>query len=97
MILRGTTPAGSRVRLFRKWTAVELSGDNGFGLYIPPGFAHGFLTLEPESELLYQISTPYVAEASAGIRWDDPLLAIDWPSMPELTISDRDRHLPFLS
>ena len=81
----------------RKWTAVELSEDNGVSLYIPPGFAHGFLTLEPQTELLYQISTPYVAEASAGIRWDDPLLAIDWPSMPELTISARDRDLPFLS
>ena len=81
----------------RKWTAVELTGENGVSFYIPPGFAHGFLTLEPETELLYQISTPYVAEASAGIRWDDPVLAIDWPSMPELTISDRDRRLPFLS
>jgi dTDP-4-dehydrorhamnose 3,5-epimerase len=80
----------------RRWTAVELSRENGLGFYIPEGFAHGFLTLEPESEVLYQISTPYIPDASAGIRWDDPSLAIDWPSMSEMTISERDRRLPLL-
>ena len=79
-----------------RWTAVELSEDNGLSLYIPEGFAHGFLTLEPDSELLYQISVPYVAAASGGIRWDDASLAIGWPSTPTLTISDRDRTLPTL-
>jgi len=80
----------------RRWTAVELSQENGLGLYIPEGFAHGFLTLEPESELLYQISVPYAPDAAGGIRWDDPSLAIDWPAVPTLTISDRDRRLPTL-
>ena len=80
----------------RRWTAVELSEDNGFGLYIPEGFAHGFVTLEPASEVLYLISTPYVPDASAGIRWDDPSLASAWPAVGSLTISDRDRNLPTL-
>ena len=79
-----------------RWTAVELSAANGFGFYIPEGFAHGFLTLEPDSELVYQISVPYAPEASAGVRWDDPSLAIDWPVDWELTISERDRALPLL-
>lgn len=80
----------------RRWAAVELSEENGLGLYIPEGLAHGFLTLEPASEVLYLISTPYVPEASAGVRWDDPSLAIDWPAVGELTISERDRNLPTL-
>lgn len=81
----------------RRWTAVELSEENGLGLYIPEGFAHGFVTLEPASEVLYLISTPYVPEAFAGVRWDDPALGIQWPAVGELTISERDRVLPFLS
>lgn len=80
----------------RRWTAVELTEHNGLGLYIPEGFAHGFVTLEPASEVLYLISTPYVPEAAAGIRWDDPSLAISWPDAGALTISDRDRNLPIL-
>lgn len=80
----------------RRWTAVELSEENGLGLYVPEGFAHGFVTLEPASEVLYLISTPYVPEASAGVRWDDPSLAVAWPAVGELTISERDRNLPTL-
>lgn len=80
----------------RRWTALELSEHNGLSIYIPKGFAHGFLTLEPESTLLYQISVPFEPAASSGVRWDDPSLAIDWPSVPELIISPRDRSLPNL-
>ncbi len=80
----------------RRWTAVELSEENGLGLYIPDGFAHGYVTLEPASEVLYLISSPYVPEASAGVRWDDPSLAVAWPEVGELTISERDRNLPTL-
>lgn len=80
----------------RRWTAVELSEENGLGLYIPEGFAHGFVTLEPASEVLYLISTPYVPELSAGVRWDDPSLAVAWPAVGALTISERDRGLPTL-
>ena len=79
-----------------RWTAVELSEENRLGLYIPEGFAHGFLTLEPDSELLYQISVPYAPEASAGVRWDDPSLGVVWPVAGDITISSRDRALPLL-
>lgn len=81
---------------YATWTAVELSATNRLAIYIPEGCAHGFLTLEPSSELAYQISQPYHPEASAGIRWDDPSLAIAWPEVPSLTISARDRALPLL-
>ncbi|MEA2552424.1 MAG: dTDP-4-dehydrorhamnose 3,5-epimerase, partial [Fimbriimonadaceae bacterium] len=81
----------------RQWTGVELSAENRLGFYIPEGFAHGFVTLEPESELFYLISAPYAPEASRGVRWDDSSLGIDWPLMPALTISDRDRALPTIA
>ncbi len=81
----------------KRWTAVELSAQNRLSLYIPEGFAHGFLTLEPESELLYLISTAYVPASSEGVRWDDAMLGILWPRVPTLTISERDRSLPTLA
>ena len=80
----------------RRWTAIELSEENGLAFYIPEGFAHGFVTLEHASEVLYLISTPYVPAASAGIRWDDSSLGIPWPTVGRLTISERDRNLPTL-
>jgi dTDP-4-dehydrorhamnose 3,5-epimerase len=81
---------------FATWTATELSEDNHRALYVPEGCAHGFLTLEPGSEVVYQISTPFRPELSRGVRWDDPLLAIAWPAVPSMTISARDRALPLL-
>jgi dTDP-4-dehydrorhamnose 3,5-epimerase len=80
---------------FGRWTAVELSAENRTGIFIAEGLAHGFLTLEPESEVMYQISTPHHPEAFRGVRWDDPVLAIDWPAQPAV-ISDRDAELPRL-
>ena len=81
---------------YAQWTATELSEKNGLAQYVPEGFAHGFLTLEPSSQVFYQISTPYRPEASLGIRWDDPTLAITWPPVAHLTMSARDRGLPLL-
>ena len=73
--------------------AVELSASNRLALWIPAGFAHGFQTLTDDAEVLYQISEDYRPEAARGLRWNDPDLAIPWPS--EVTmISDRDRNLP---
>jgi len=80
----------------RRWTSIELSEDNRQALYIPEGYAHGFLTLEPGSEVVYQVSVPYAPDSAAGVRWDDPSLGIDWPSTP-VTISERDRCLPVLA
>ena len=77
-----------------KWTAVVLSAENRAMIYIPEGFAHGFQTLADDSEVFYQISAFYAPEASRGIRWDDPDLAIDWPQIEECVISERDNAFP---
>lgn len=78
---------------FGRWTAVELSAANGRMVYLPQGVAHGFQTLVDDTELSYQISAPYRAEAARGVRWDDPDLAIAWP-LGDPILSDRDRALP---
>jgi len=68
---------------------VELVAGGNRLLYIPAGCAHGYLTLAPDSALYYQVSHPYVAEAGAGVRWDDPAFGINWPATPQ-AIADRD-------
>jgi dTDP-4-dehydrorhamnose 3,5-epimerase len=78
----------------KRWLAVELSAANRRMLYIPEGFAHGFQTLVDDTELSYQMSRVQVAEAAAGLRWDDPELAIEWPAVAERVISARDLELP---
>jgi dTDP-4-dehydrorhamnose 3,5-epimerase len=78
-----------------KWFGVELSAGNRRALYVPEGFAHGFLTLAADSEVLYQISAPYRPEAQRGFRWDDPGVGIAWPEAAT-QISPRDRALPLL-
>jgi dTDP-4-dehydrorhamnose 3,5-epimerase len=83
-------------RTFGEWRAVELSRVNRRALYIPSGVAHGFQSLEDESEVLYQISAEYVPEAARGIRWDDPELRIDWPIRENVRVSGKDRALPSL-
>ena len=60
-------------------------------LWIPVGVAHGFQSLVDESEVFYQMSAPYRAEAARGVRWDDPAFGIDWPIRAGVTLSDRDR------
>jgi len=76
-----------------QWTACELSADNLRALYIPQGVAHGFLTLEPDTDVLYQIAPRFEAGHEAGVRWNDPAFAISWPSAPQV-ISDRDAGYP---
>ena len=78
---------------FRKWFGVELTPDNGRALYVPRGFAHGFLTLADATEVAYQISVPYRPEYARGVRYDDPFFGIDWPSPVEV-IAERDRDYP---
>lgn len=75
---------------FKAWHGMELDARIGAAIYVPEGFAHGFLTLAHESVVLYQISKAYNATAARGIRWDDPIIGIQWPSAP-LAMSDRDR------
>jgi dTDP-4-dehydrorhamnose 3,5-epimerase len=62
-------------------------------LYVPEGFAHGFVTLEPETEVFYEMSSVHQADAARGVRWDDPHFGIDWPRRAEV-ISDRDASYP---
>jgi dTDP-4-dehydrorhamnose 3,5-epimerase len=76
-----------------RWAAVELAADLQNALYVPRGFAHGFLTLEDDTQVDYVISTPYAPAASVGVRWDDPTIGIEWPFEPSV-MSERDRLLP---
>ncbi len=85
--------AGSPTR--GKWFGVELSAANRRQLFIPKGFAHGFLTLSNDAEVFYQISVPFQPEGARGIRWDDPAIGIAWPFAPAV-ISPRDAALPLL-
>lgn len=78
---------------FGQWHGVELSAGASNALFIPEGFAHGFLTLEPDTTLLYQMAPAHIAGHAAGIRWNDPELGIGWPAMPDV-ISDADAALP---
>jgi len=75
---------------FREWAAVVLTASNRSMLYVPEGCAHGFLTLEDETEVFYQISEFFNPELARGVRWDDPAFGISWPDAIEV-ISDRDR------
>jgi dTDP-4-dehydrorhamnose 3,5-epimerase len=77
---------------FGRWHAVELSAQNRCALYVPEGCAHGFQTLLDDSEVSYSISTPFVAAAARGVRWNDPAFGIIWP-LPVGMISARDREL----
>lgn len=70
-----------------------LSQANKTMMYVPKGFAHGFLTLEPNSEVIYMVSTPYSKEQERGIRWNDPRFNIVWPAVPQV-ISERDAVHP---
>ena len=76
----------------REWFGIKLTADNDRSLFVPAGFAHGFQTLTADTEVLYVMSTPYVAEAARGVRWDDPAFAIDWPEAPagRRVVSERD-------
>jgi dTDP-4-dehydrorhamnose 3,5-epimerase len=78
---------------FRRWIGVELTAEGGLGLYVPRGFAHGFLTLADITEVSYQISAPYKPEAARGARYDDPFFGVNWPRPVEV-IAARDRDYP---
>ena len=78
---------------FRRWTGAELTADNRLMFYIPEGFAHGYLTLEDETEVFYQVSGIYAPECAGGVRWDDPAFGVEWPGEVSV-INDRDRRYP---
>ncbi len=78
---------------FKQWLAVELTADNRRMLYIPEGFAHGFQTIEDNSEVFYQMSEFYAPECAGGVRWDDPAFSIQWP-VDQQIISAKDQQYP---
>ena len=83
---------------YGRHVAVVLSAAEGNQLYVPEGFAHGFCTLEPNTEVFYKVSRYYSRAHDFGMAWDDPALAILWPvSSAEALLSDKDRHQPRLS
>lgn len=83
---------------FGRWAGVELSAENHRQLWIPPGFAHGFLVVSDEADFLYKTTDYYAPHAEAAVRWDDPALAIAWPSVgagPK--VSAKDAAAPVLA
>lgn len=78
---------------FKLWVAATLTAENRDMLYVPKGCAHGFLTLEDDTEVFYQMSEVYDAASSRGVRWNDPEFGITWPEKVEV-IADRDRTYP---
>ena len=84
---------------FGRWKGVVLSGENRTMLYIPKGFAHGFLALEEDSCVSYLCGAPYFPEYDGGILWNDPEVGVAWPTegMEEIILSGKDRNLPTLA
>ena len=78
---------------YLRWTAAELSGQNGLAVLIPAGVAHGFLTLEADTDILYQIDRAHDPSVDLAVRWNDPLFSIKWPGEPDV-IAPSDASLP---
>ena len=81
---------------FRSVSTIQLDSEDPISIFVPRGVFHGYLTLQPNTTLLYLIDTPYQPSASIGFRYDDPLINHLWPCIPE-TISSRDKALPFIN
>lgn len=77
-----------------QWIGIALAADAGNMLYVPKGFAHGYLTLEDNTEMHYMVSAPYAPMAERGYRWDDPAFGIEWPISEDLTLSEKDQQWP---
>jgi dTDP-4-dehydrorhamnose 3,5-epimerase len=83
---------------YGRWTARELTAEGGEQLFVPRGFAHGYCTLEPGTEVAYKVDGYYAPASDRGLLWSDPGLAIPWPVAPgDALLSDKDRSLPALS
>lgn len=82
---------------YGRWVGAELTADNGHQLFVPVGFAHGFVTLEPDTEVVYKCSDTYAPEQDGGIAWNDPAIGIDWPlpvgALPQLSAKDQVQPL----
>ena len=76
---------------YKQWSGIELTSVNRKALFIPGGCAHGYQVLEDDTEVLYQVSAPYVQEAERGARWNDPAFGIEWPIKEGLILSSKDK------
>ena len=80
---------------FGKWVRAELSAENGAQIFVPKGFLHGFVTLEPDTEVAYKVDAFYDGASDGSVKWDDPDLAIDWGvGEYEASLSDKDKRAP---
>jgi len=82
---------------FGKWFGIELSAENWLQMFVPRGFLHGFLTLEPDTEVQYKVDSPYTPECDGAVAWNDPGLAIDWPITAAPSLSAKDAAAPRFS
>lgn len=82
---------------YGEWKGYELTAENGNQLYVPVGFAHGFVTLMPDSEIVYKCSAYYAPETEGAVLWNDPDIGIDWATKADPILSDKDAAAPFLS
>jgi dTDP-4-dehydrorhamnose 3,5-epimerase len=89
--LRKTSPT------FGMWAGDVLSAENKRQLWVPAGFAHGFLVLSDSADVLYKTTDFYYKEFDRGIRWDDPTLAIDWPEVTDILLSEKDNIAPMFT
>ena len=81
---------------YGQWVGYVLSAENGHQLYVPVGFAHGFVTLEPDSEIVYKCSDYYAPETEGALRWDDPDIGIEWRLKGTPILSEKDAIAPLL-
>lgn len=83
---------------FGRWTGLTLSADAGNQIFVPAGFAHGFLTLKPDTEVQYKVTAPYAPDHDRAVRFDDPAIGIGWPiAVDEAAMSAKDRAAPLLT
>lgn len=83
---------------FGKWVGAEISAEAWNQILVPVGFAHGFVTLEPDTEVIYKVTAPYAPDHDKGVAWNDPAIGVDWPlNGIEPTLSDKDTKHPALA
>lgn len=83
---------------FGRWSGLVLSAAEWNELFVPKGYAHGFVTLEDETEVIYKVSAPYAPELEGSVRFDDPAIGVEWPvEAGALILSDKDRAAPLLA
>jgi dTDP-4-dehydrorhamnose reductase/dTDP-4-dehydrorhamnose 3,5-epimerase len=82
---------------YKKWVAIELSAENGRQIFIPKGFAHGFLTSAPDTEIQYKVDDYYDKESDRSVRFNDPTLGVKWGNIDGIVVSDKDKNAPLLA